>query len=119
MTFQLRGLEPWVRGPAQFALNIAAANRIPVTVTSVRRTFAEQTVLRRKWEQGKSRFPANRPGESSHNFGLAFDSWVAERDRQAWEAIREWVGFRVPSNDWIHGEVPGWRQFVRRIPGKR
>jgi len=119
VTISLRGLEPWVRGPAEFALEIARVNQIPVTVTSTRRTFGEQQRLRSRWEKGLSQFPANRPGESSHNFGLAFDSWVAESDRQAWQAIREWVGFRVPANDWIHGEVPGWREFVRRIPGKR
>jgi len=44
-----------------------------LVVTSARRSSAKQAELRRLWEQGKSKIPANRPGTSLHEFGLAFD----------------------------------------------
>ena len=119
MTMQLRGLEPDVRAAAEWAMAVARYNGINPTVTSTYRSFGEQARLRARWEAGRSRFPANRPGESAHNFGLAFDSWVPERDRPVWRDIREYIGFRVPAGDWIHGEAPEWRSRVRRIPGKR
>ena len=44
-----------------------------LVVTSARRSSAKQAELRRKWESGESQIPANRPGTSLHEFGLAFD----------------------------------------------
>jgi len=44
-----------------------------LVVTSARRSSAKQAELRRKWESGESKIPANRPGTSLHEFGLAFD----------------------------------------------
>jgi len=44
-----------------------------LVVTSARRSSAKQAELRRKWETGESQIPANRPGTSLHEFGLAFD----------------------------------------------
>ncbi len=44
-----------------------------LVVTSARRSSAKQAELRRKWESGESRIPANRPGTSLHEHGLAFD----------------------------------------------
>ena len=44
-----------------------------LVVTSARRSSAKQAELRRRWEQGLSQIPANRPGTSLHEFGLAFD----------------------------------------------
>lgn len=44
-----------------------------LVVTSARRSSAKQAELRRRWESGESAIPANRPGTSLHEFGLAFD----------------------------------------------
>jgi len=44
-----------------------------LVVTSARRSSAKQAELRHKWETGQSQIPANRPGTSLHEFGLAFD----------------------------------------------
>ncbi len=44
-----------------------------LVVTSARRSSAKQAELRRKWESGESQIPANRPGTSLHEHGLAFD----------------------------------------------
>lgn len=105
-------LQPSVRDAARYALEIAEYYGIPVTVTSGYRSWADQAELRRRYESGKSRFPANRPGDSSHNYGLSFDSVVAPEHQAAWNAIRRWVGFEVLPHDIIHGQVPGWRQYV-------
>lgn len=116
MSIGLRGLHASVRPAAEFAHEIARLNGLNPVVTSTFRSFTEQARLRRRWEAGKSRFPANRPGDSSHNYGLAWDSWVPEEDIPLWTAIREWVGFDVPTNDWIHAAVPNWRQWVQPPP---
>lgn len=113
MSIQLRGLDSRVRPYAEYALQLASHYRIPVTVTSVRRTWAEQLRLYKRYLAGRSRFPANRPGDSSHQFGLSFDSVVAPSDQANWNAIRRWIGFGVPDNDQIHAEVPGWRGVIR------
>jgi len=44
-----------------------------LVVTSARRSSAKQAELRHKWETGQSAIPANRPGTSLHEYGLAFD----------------------------------------------
>lgn len=127
MSIALRGLHSDVRPAADFALRIAQHNGIHPVVTSALRTFTSQAALRRKFESCVAsgrfpsapdcRYPANRPGDSAHNYGLAFDSVVPAAQLAMWTAIREWVGFRVPPGDTIHGEVPEWRQFV--VPPRR
>ncbi len=123
MSIQLRGLHPAIRGAAEYALEIARHNGVPVTVTSGLRSSAEQARLRRQYEaclaagervhagnpNPACRFPANRPGTSAHEFGLAFDSSVPEAYWDVWNAIRSYVGFRLMANDRVHAEHPDWR----------
>jgi len=110
--FALRGLEPDVRERAECAMQLANREGIVPVVTSIRRSWAEQTVLRQRWEAGLSDFPANRPGDSAHEYGLAFDSWVPDEQMPRWKLIRECVGFRVPAGDLIHAERPEWRSSI-------
>lgn len=119
---KLSGLHPEVRAAAQWALDVANYYDVPVTVTSGFRSWEEQARLRRNYEQclatgqmGKTpdcRFPANRPGDSAHNFGLAWDSVVPTWAQAWWDMVREYAGFEVLSNDRIHAQVPNWRQYV-------
>jgi len=63
------GLIPWARW-------IYAAGKQhsgKLVVTSARRSRAKQAKLRSKYERGISKIPANRPGTSLHEVGLAFD----------------------------------------------
>ena len=114
MPISTRGLHPEVRLRADWALGWAAHYNVPVTVTSTRRTWEEQQRLRTRWEQGKSKFPANKPGDSAHQWGLAWDS-VTEPEYQAWwNEVRRLAGFEVLSHDRIHAQVPNWRQYVQR-----
>ena len=108
----LSGLHPEVAQRAQWALEWARFYGVPVQLTSGFRTRAEQQRLYNAWISGRNRFPANRPGTSSHEFGLAFDAWVPPHEEAWFTALREWLGFRVPAGDVVHAEVPGWRGFV-------
>jgi hypothetical protein len=124
----LAGIHQQLRPYADQALAIARENGIPVTVTSVFRSLDFQRRLRANYElclaRGKSgqavsvtpgmscAYPANRPGDSSHNFGLAWDSITEERFQPFWNEIRRWVGWEVPPGDVIHAELPGWRRYL-------
>lgn len=133
---QLAGLLPEVRERAELALEWARILGIPVTITSVTRGWAEQTKLRERYEsclaRGEKvfpgnpnpgcRYPANRPGDSAHNFGLAWDSWVPDgpwregwSNWDAWTYLRQWAGFTVPVHDRVHAEVPEWRLVAPAI----
>lgn len=114
-----RGIQPAVR----WCLAVAEYYGVGVTVTSGKRSSSEQ---RRLYEQYAkcvregtfgtprcpTRWPANPPGTSAHEYGLAWDSVVDARYQDWWNRVREAAGFRVPRNDAIHAEVPNWRQYV-------
>ena len=124
----LRGLHPQLRPYAEYAMQVAEANGIRPEVTSVYRGMALQGRLRDNWERCVDRglypskaqlqygmscaYPANRPGDSGHNYGLAWDSWVPEDQMSTWAAIRQWVGWQVPEHDLIHAELTDWRQYT-------
>lgn len=111
MSISLRGLHPQVRERAELVLFWANHFKIPTTVTSTFRSFEEQDRLRKRFLAGNAPFPANRPGDSSHNFGFAWDAHVNPRDQEDFDFLRRWAGFEVLENDIIHAQVPGWRRF--------
>lgn len=122
-------LHPEVRARVEWLLAVAQLNGIPVQITSTGRSTARQAELRRNFELCVARgaypssasygaglsckYPANQPGDSSHEFALAFDSTVPAEWLPAWTALRELAGFRVAdeNGDPIHAEVPGWREL--------
>ena len=106
-----RGMDPRLRAHADYAVRWANSAGIYPTITSVYRSWANQERLRSRWEAGLSKWPANRPGDSAHNFGWAFDSWVPDDQMPTWAAIRRAIGWDVPSHDIIHAGLPGWRQY--------
>ena len=124
----LRGLHRDLKPYAEYAIRYAEAYGLAPQVTSVFRGMAQQQRLRSNWEECVNRglypsaaalgyglsckWPANRPGDSGHNYGLAWDSWVPPNQMGDWVAIREWVGWTVPSNDQIHAELPSWRSYI-------
>lgn len=121
MGLRLAGLHPVVRERAELALDVGDQFGVRAEVSSGFRSLAEQGRLRRRFEgcvrrgvfpSRGCRFPANRPGDSAHNFGLAFDSTIEPRQQANWNLLRRLVGFRVPPNDLVHAEVPGWRQLL-------
>lgn len=57
-------------------------------------------------------YPVNRPGDSAHEYGMGWDSYVPPEWQEWWNYYRRYVGFRVPENDHVHADVPGWRDIV-------
>lgn len=124
----LRGLHPELKPYAEYAIRYAESYGLKPQVTSVYRGMAQQGRLRANWEQCQARglypsdaslgyglsckWPANRPGDSGHNYRLAWDSWVPDDQMAFWVAIRAWVGWQVPANDEIHAELPSWRSYI-------
>lgn len=118
----LRGMHEQLRPYAEYAHQLAEAYGIHPTVTSVKRTWEKQLELWNNFQRCKAegkypwaegcRYPANQPGDSSHNYGLSWDSWVPAGDMPLWIAIRRYVGFRVPDHDPIHAEYPEWRSVL-------
>ena len=107
------------------AQTIAAGNAagLHITVTSVVRTVAEQTKLRDEYDAcvaagmegqpGPCQYPANKAGDSAHQYGFAFDSVPGDKAQMdSWVAIRKAYGWRVPDNDTVHAEVPRWRDCL-------
>jgi len=107
----LRGLVPIVRDRAQWCLDWATYYGVHVDVTSARRTWEEQSELYKDFLAGRSVYPANRPGDSAHEYGLAWDSVVEDRLFPWWTYVRRLAGFEVLDNDRIHAQVPNWRQY--------
>lgn len=123
MTVRLAGLNPGLAPAAEEAIALAGEYGLKPTVTSVYRTLTQQLGLyntRQRCLAGdrvackQQPYPANRPGDSAHNWGLAWDSWVPADQMDLWVEIRRALGWRVPDNDLIHAELPDWRFYVRQ-----
>lgn len=69
----LRSLHPELVPWAKYLHQVGRQYDGRLVVTSARRSRAKQADLRWKWETGQSKIPANRPGTSLHERGLAFD----------------------------------------------
>lgn len=117
----LQGLDRSIRANAQWCLDVAHAFGVPVTVTSTYRSWSEQAQLYQHYQRclergamgtGDCRYPANRPGDSAHEFGLAWDSSVPPVYQDWWDYVRQLAGFEVLPNDRIHAQYPGWRSYV-------
>ena len=102
----LRSLDPSFRPWAQALYDVARRYKLRPTITSTRRTSAEQAALYRKYISGQSRLPAAPPGQSLHEYGLAVDIFVPSEEWQRWlgEVWRYWGG-RWYESDPVHFEV--------------
>lgn len=104
---RLRQLQPWLVPYASWLVGAAAhAGARSVRITSVRRSAAEQRRLYERWLQGKSQFPAAPPGQSKHQYGLAWD--MITDPPSALHTLGAWwrsVGGRWSESDPIHFEV--------------
>jgi hypothetical protein len=96
------GLEPWLVPYAGWLLYYGHQADPSIKVTSVRRSYAEQSRLYRRFQMGLSAFPVARPGTSWHEYGRAFDM-VARPEvlSQLGATWKSWGGSWWPS-DPIH-----------------
>lgn len=121
----LSGLQPWLRPYAEYAVQVMQLNSggvvdargriqggITPTITSGYRSIEKQKELYAN--RASNPYPVNRPGDSAHNFGLAFDSDVPDQWMPLWIAVRRYVGFTVPANDEVHAEYPNWRSLLTK-----
>lgn len=119
---RLAGVHPVVRDAAEWCLDVADYYGVPVTVTSGVRSWEKQNRLYRNWLQCKATgrvgqppdclYPANPPGQSSHEYGLSWDSTVPSQFQDWWDYVRRYAGFDVLPNDRIHAQVPEWRKYA-------
>ena len=62
-----------------------------LVVTSALRSRKKQAALHAEWVAGKSLIPANRPGTSLHEYGLAFDMARLGQDPLT-DPLLQWLG---------------------------
>ena len=85
-----------------------------LVVTSARRSRAKQAALRSAWERGESKIPANRPGTSLHEYGLAFDMARLGKDPLA-DPLLAWLGAVWEHWGGRHGGVRDPVHFQPRV----
>jgi len=77
-----------------------------VRVTSVYRSRSQQAKLYADYIAGRSSLPANKPGYSLHEKGLAID--MVSTDLRALVAFMEYLGFRwAGPKDYVHFDLAG------------
>jgi len=69
----LRTLHPHLVPWARWIYKVGKQYDGRLVVTSARRSSAKQSQLYQRYIRGESEIPANRPGTSLHEYGLAFD----------------------------------------------
>jgi peptidoglycan hydrolase-like protein with peptidoglycan-binding domain len=96
---RLEKLQTRVREAALPAFQEAERKGLGVMIASGLRTYAEQTALYALGRTKPGKIVTNaEAGESYHNFGLAFDFCVIERDQAVWNQNH-----------------PHWKRFVRIV----
>jgi D-alanyl-D-alanine carboxypeptidase-like protein len=103
----LRTLDPRVRPLAQAFIRALEQAGVRVIVTSTRRSLDEQKKLYADYLAGRSKYPAARPGTSTHGVGAAFDLHleppVYQQAGELWERLGFTWGGRF--QDKIHFDV--------------
>lgn len=87
----LNTLHPHLVPAAKYLYDVGKYYDGRLVITSARRSSAKQAELRSRWERGLSKIPANRPGTSLHEYGLAFDMARIGVDPLA-DPLLNWLG---------------------------
>lgn len=100
------GLQPWMKGPIEYLLWVAAHNGLGPRITSTYRSWSQQRRLYEAYVRGESKFPAAPPGRSYHQFGRAADivvnqDWAYPQLGSIWQKM----GGRWFAADPIHFEA--------------
>lgn len=97
-----RGLHPALVPYAVYLYEYAQWAGLRPRVTSVRRTFQQQSVLYDRFKRGMSSLPAAPPGHSAHERGLAFDMTVSNPEWTSY--VWHQMGGTWGASDWVHYE---------------
>lgn len=118
MSSQLDTLDPAIRPFASDLYDLARSQGLYARITSTRRSHAQQEVLYRRYQEGLSRYPAAVPGNSAHEYGLAFDMVISDPgyQRGAGKLWVSWGGVYGNEEDPIHFEYPSWRRVAGVAP---
>ncbi len=120
------GYEPEVRRAEERLARLARANGISFRVTSRFRSIGKQIGLFNRFKAGQARFPAARPGLSTHNYGISFDAVsnnpallgkLAAQAGLIWAGPRDSVHFQFArQGDWSQALTrSGVRSLVTRL----
>lgn len=114
-TVKLVGLWPPWKEWCTWALAELSRRGFSGTVTSGKRSTAEQSRLYQDYITGRSSIVAAPPGRSSHEYGLGLDFVVDQgknspQQRQAMALLKSWGGELV-AGDPVHVQYPGYRQL--------
>ena len=103
-------LQPW----ASDLLLVAGRAGLQPRVTSTIRTNSEQRRLYNRYLAGQAGYPVVPPGQSAHEYGLAFDLVVSPLEALA-DVGYTWVqwGGAWNGNDAVHFELPGASEWAR------
>lgn len=108
---ELSGLHPGIQPYAEWLIGELRRAGFRATVTSVKRTRAEQARLYAAYLAGRNPYPVAPPGKSAHELGLAWDMDVRYSDGRdaAPVAGRAWteIGGRWHPSDRVHFGVAG------------
>jgi LAS superfamily LD-carboxypeptidase LdcB len=89
----LRLLDDRARPIAEWFVAGLESCGVNVTITSTRRSLDEQRRLYDNYIHGRSRYPAAKPGSSTHGQGLAFDLHLDPPVYAAAGRVWESIGF--------------------------
>ena len=112
LSTNLNSLVAELAGPAREFVEALGAARLLPQVTSTLRSTSEQRRLFDRYQRGLSKFPAAPPGQSAHEYGLAFDLTCQDQEL-AGRTWLEWGGFWSPA-DYVHFELPGATAWARQ-----
>jgi len=87
----LRTVDPRLYPWARWIYDLGKQQDGRLVVTSARRSSAKQSELYERYKAGKSLIPANRPGTSLHEYGLAFDLARLGKDPLG-DPLLAWLG---------------------------
>lgn len=110
----LRTLHPQLVPWARWIYSVGKYYDGRLVVTSARRSSAKQASLRAAYLTGKSKIPANRPGTSLHEYGLAFDMARIGKDPLG-DPLLAWLGQLWESYGGRHGGQRDPVHFQPRI----
>jgi hypothetical protein len=117
MASSINDLVPELVDAANALLRAASAAGLQPRITSTIRTNAEQTRLYRRFLAGNQSYNVAPPGQSAHEYGLAFDLVVSPLS--ALEDVgRYWLdlGGGWSNFDAVHFEYPGASEWARSQP---
>ncbi len=112
----LSKVHPTLRKIARNLPRVAAAQGFSVRITSGYRSYATQAKLYRDYVNGMAAYPANPPGQSTHEKGMALD--ILSTNTDALVGLLTSVGLRwAGPADPIHFEIAtGSRQTQKVSP---